>query len=67
VNFHTFTLAEDCCGRLLLKNLGRVIPESFVREELESLNILVQDVMQLRHGRRDQDPAKDNPTIGAWL
>jgi hypothetical protein len=37
------------------------MPESVVREELESLNIRVQGVMQLRTGRRDQDPAKDRP------
>jgi hypothetical protein len=30
VSFHTFTLPEDCCVRLLVKNLGRVMPESIV-------------------------------------
>ena len=47
--------------RLLVKNLGRGMPESVVREELESLGILVQGVTQLRSGRRDQDPTKDRP------
>ena len=47
--------------RFLVKNLGRVMPESVVREELESLNIRVQGVTQLRSDRRDQDPAKDRP------
>ena len=47
--------------RLLVKNLGRGIPESVVREELESLNICVQGVTQLCSGSRDQDPAKDRP------
>jgi len=61
VNFHTFSLPEDRCVRLLMKNLGKGMPESTVREELESLNIHVQGVMQLRSGRRDQDPAKDRP------
>ena len=61
VSFHTFTLPEDRCVRLLVKNLGRRMPESVVREELESLNIRVQGVTQLRSGRRDQDPAKDRP------
>jgi hypothetical protein len=42
-------------------NLGRGMPESVVREELESLNIRVQGVMQLRSSRRDQDPVKDRP------
>jgi len=41
VSFHTFTLIEDLCARLLVKNLGRGMPESVVREELESLNICV--------------------------
>jgi hypothetical protein len=47
--------------RLLVKNLGRGMPESVVREELESLSIRVQGVTQLRSGRRDQDPTKDRP------
>jgi len=61
VSFHTFTLPEDRCARLLVKNLGRGKPESVVREELESLDIRVQGVTQLSSGRRDQDPAKDRP------
>jgi hypothetical protein len=62
VSFHAFKLPEDRCVRLLVKNLGRGMHESVVREELESLNIRVQGVMQLRSGRRDQDPEKDRPT-----
>ena len=58
VSFHTFSLPEDRCVRLHVKNLGKGMPESAVREELESLKIRVQGVMQLRSGRRDQDPAK---------
>jgi hypothetical protein len=46
MSFHTFTLQEDRCVRLLVKNLGRGIPESVVWEELESLNIRVQGVTQ---------------------
>jgi len=61
VSFHTFTLPENRCVRLLVKNLGRGMTESVVREELESLKILVQGVTQLRSGRRDQDPANDRP------
>jgi hypothetical protein len=34
VSFHTFTLPEDRCVRLLVKNLGRGMPENVVREEL---------------------------------
>jgi hypothetical protein len=37
------------------------MPESAVREELESLNIQVQGFMQLRSGRREHDAAKDRP------
>jgi len=61
VSFHTFTLPEDRCAWFLGKNLGKGMPESVVREELESLDIRVQGVTQLRSGRRDQDPAKDRP------
>ena len=61
VSFQTFTLPEDRCARLLVKNLGRSMPESVVREELETLGINVQGVTQLRSGRRDQDPTKDRP------
>jgi hypothetical protein len=59
VSFHTFTLPEDRCVRLLAKNLGRGMPEGVIGEELESLNISFQGVTQLRSGRRDQEPAKD--------
>jgi methyl coenzyme M reductase subunit C-like uncharacterized protein (methanogenesis marker protein 7) len=61
VSFHTFTLPEDRCARLLVKNLGRGMADSVVREELEALDIHVQGVLQLRSGRRDQDLAKDRP------
>ena len=61
MSFHTFTLPEDRFARLLVKNLGRCMPESVVREELETLGIHVQGVTQLRSGRRDQDPNKDRP------
>jgi hypothetical protein len=47
--------------RLLLKNVGKRIPESEIKEELEALSISVQAVMQLRSKRRDQDPEKDGP------
>jgi len=67
VSFHTFTLPEDRCARLLVKNLGRVIPESVVIEKVESLNICVKGVTQLRSGRRDTDPSKDRPTTPTSL
>ena len=61
VSVHTFTLPQDRCVRLLVKKLGRSMPESVVRNELESLGIRVQGVTQLRSGRRDQDLVKDRP------
>jgi hypothetical protein len=61
VSFHSFTLPEDRCARLLVKKFGRGMPESVVREELETLDIHVQGVMQLRSGRSDQETAKDRP------
>jgi hypothetical protein len=67
VIFHTFTLPEDRCVRLLVKNLGRGMPESVVREELEAMDIHVQGLMQLRFGRRDQDPTKDRPVTSHFI
>jgi hypothetical protein len=61
VSFHTFSLPEVRCISLLLKNLGKHMPESVVREELEILGIHVQGVLQLRSGRRDQDVTRDRP------
>jgi len=40
VRFHTFTLPEDRCALLLVKNLGRGKPESVAREELETLGFM---------------------------
>jgi hypothetical protein len=46
-SFHTYKLLENRCLRLMVKNVGRVRPESVVREELESRNIRVHEVTQL--------------------
>jgi hypothetical protein len=67
VSFHTFTLPEDCCVRLLVKNLDRGMPESVVGEELESLNIRVQGITQLRSGRHDQDPSKERAPTSHFI
>ena len=48
MSFHTFSLPEDRCAHLVIKNLGRRIHEDFVREELEALGICVQGVIHLR-------------------
>jgi hypothetical protein len=61
VSFHTFSLPEDRCVRLLLKNFGKRIPEAEIKGELEALRIHVQAVMQLRSRRRDQDIEKYRP------
>jgi len=44
------TLPEDRCVRRLVKNLGRCMPKSVVGEKIESLNIRVQGIKQLRSG-----------------
>ena len=45
VSFHTFTLPENRCLRLMVKNVGRGMPESVVWEDLEALDIYVQAVI----------------------
>jgi hypothetical protein len=45
VSFQTFIIPENRCVRILVKNLGRGMPESVMREKLEALDILVQGVM----------------------
>jgi hypothetical protein len=67
VSFLTFSLPEDSCARLLTKNLGRRMPEDVVGEELGALGICVQGVMQLRSGRRDQNPEKDRPVTPHFI
>jgi hypothetical protein len=61
VGFLTFSLPEHRCVRLLLKNLGKRMPEAEIREELEALHINVQAVMQPRSKQWDQVPEKDRP------
>jgi hypothetical protein len=56
MSFHNFTIPKDRCVRILVMNLGMVMPESLVREELELLVIPVKAVTHLRSRRRDQDP-----------
>jgi hypothetical protein len=41
VSFHTFFLPEDQCVHLLLKNVGKRMPEAEIKEELEALRINV--------------------------
>jgi hypothetical protein len=67
VSFHTFSLPEDRCVRLLLKNLGKRMLEAEIREEPEALHINVQVVMQLRSKQRDQGPEKDRPLTPQFI
>jgi hypothetical protein len=53
--------------RLLLKNLGKRMPEAEIKGELEALHILVQAVMQHPSRRRDQDVEKDRPLIPHFI
>ena len=59
VAFHTYSLPEDRCTRLLIKDLGKNMPDQDVRKEVESLTMPVQSVLQLRSQRHDPDHAKD--------
>jgi hypothetical protein len=56
VAFYTYSLPEDRCTRLLVKGLGKNMPE---QDDMEELEIPVQLVLQLCLQRRDPDPAKD--------
>lgn len=51
VSFHTFCHPEEQCVLLLLKNFGKHMPESVVREA--PLGIHIQCFFQLRNCLRD--------------
>jgi hypothetical protein len=61
VSFHTFSIPEGRCIRLLLKKVGMQMPEPKIKDELEALLMNVQAVMQLRSKSQDQDSDKDRP------
>ena len=61
MSFHTFSPPEDRCVHLLVKELGRHMPEDVVWEQLENLGMCVQGVLQIRSGRRGQEAAKSQP------
>ena len=42
VIFHNFSLPEDKCVRLLVKNVGTRMPESVVREKMKALEVSVE-------------------------
>jgi hypothetical protein len=61
VTFHTFALLEDRCVRLLVKNLGKLMPEDIVKEELEIFAVGLQAVLHLRSGCRGQETFNAQP------
>lgn len=48
VSADTFSLPEDRCVNLLLKSLGKRMPEAESRKKLEVMHINAQAVIQLR-------------------
>jgi hypothetical protein len=61
MSFHTFSLPEDRCVRLLLKNLGKRMPDHEIMEEMEAMGIQVQAIMHSDRGGGDLDAEKDRP------
>jgi hypothetical protein len=55
VSFHT-SLPKERCMRLLIKNVGKRMPETVVREELEVVGICVHGILQLRSGAGTTTP-----------
>jgi hypothetical protein len=55
VSFHTFSLPENCCVRLLVKNLGRQMSEGIIQEQIKTLVICTQGILQLCSGHSDQE------------
>jgi hypothetical protein len=60
LSFHNFRLLEDRCLCLLMKNVGKRMPEAEIKK-VEPLHLNVQAVRQLSSKCRDQDPEKDRP------
>jgi len=66
VSFHMFSLAEERCLRLLVKNLGKLMHESAVREEVGTLGITLPGsyAAQLRAPRSRQSPHSSLHNVG---
>jgi hypothetical protein len=65
VSFHNFSLPEDRCVRLLIENLGKQMPEDFVREELET-GYLCRGRLAARHWApcpRNLEGLTSNPVL----
>jgi hypothetical protein len=53
--------------RLLVRNLGRRMPEGIVKEELENLGITVHAVLQLRSGRCGYETSNAHPLTSHFI
>jgi hypothetical protein len=53
--------------RLLVKNLGKRMPEGVVRDELENKEITVQGVLKLRLRRREQETSNARQLIPHFI
>ena len=58
--FHTFSPSEDRWLLLLVKTLDRQTPEDVVGVDLETLGVRVQELLQHRSGRHDQEVTNVN-------
>jgi hypothetical protein len=67
VSFHTFSLPENRFVYLLLKNIGKRMPEADTEEKLEIFHINMRAVMELRSKQRDQDSEKDRPVTPHFI
>ena len=61
LSLYTYSVPDDRTAMFLMTNLGRKMPQSDVREELEVLGITVVSVLQLQWHLRATDTAKDRP------
>jgi len=65
VSFHTFSIPEDRFVRLLVKKLGRQMPEDVVREELENLHLhLTRLVSSVHENLREEVNRRGFPPCG---
>jgi hypothetical protein len=63
VSFHTFSLPEHRCVRLLLKNLFKRMPETEIRQKLKVLHIQLQAVScNSDRGDRTRKPRSTVPS-----
>ena len=66
MSFDTFSLPEDRCVRLLIKNLGRQMSEDLVRLELETGHVSMETCSSAPP-RREQDASKARPSTPHYI